>query len=101
MGHKIYLKEENKMKIQRGFKAVKEEERRRELAREQRRGKLWRVFFPKDAGDDYEIPIRFLTDEPICYYEHTKFVNGKTTYVQERDVLIVLMETSQDLSELS
>lgn len=77
MGHKIYLKEENKMKIQRGFKAVKEEERRRELAREQRQGKLWRVFFPKDADDDFEIPIRFLTDEPICYYEHTKFINGK------------------------
>ena len=65
------------MKIKRGFKAVKEEERRREQAREQRQGKLWRVFFPKNADDDYEIPIRFLTDEPICYYEHTRNVAGK------------------------
>jgi len=65
------------MKIKRGFKAVKEEEKRREQAREQRQGKLWRVFFPKEADDDFEIPIRFLTDEPICYYEHSKLVNGK------------------------
>lgn len=67
------------MKLKRGFKAVKEEERRREQAREQRQGKLWRVFFPKEADDEFEIPIRFLTDEPICYYEHTKYVNGKVS----------------------
>lgn len=67
------------MKLKRGFKAVKEEEKRREQAREQRQGKLWRVFFPKEAGDDFEILIRFLTDEPICYYEHTKYVNGKVS----------------------
>lgn len=67
------------MKLKRGFKAVKEEEKRREQAREQRQGKLWRVFFPKEADDDFEIPIRFLTDEPICYYEHTKYVNGKVS----------------------
>jgi hypothetical protein len=65
------------MKIKRGFKAVKEEEKRREEERKNRQGKLWRVFFPKNAGDDFEIPIRFLTDEPICYYEHTKNVAGK------------------------
>lgn len=65
------------MRIKRGFKAVKEEEKRREQLREQRQGKLWRVFFPKDADEEFEIPIRFLTDEPVCFYEHTKFVNGK------------------------
>lgn len=65
------------MKIKRGFKAVKQEEKRREEERKNRQGKLWRVFFPKNADDDFEIPIRFLTDEPICYYEHTKNVAGK------------------------
>lgn len=65
------------MQVKRGFKAVKEEEKRREQMREQRQGKLWRVFFPKDAKEDFEISIRFLTDEPICFYEHTKYVNGK------------------------
>ena len=65
------------MKIQRGFKAVKEEEKRREQMKEQRQGKLWRVFFPKDAKEDFEIPVRFLTDEPVCFYEHTKYTNGK------------------------
>ena len=65
------------MKIKRGFKAVKQEEKRREEERKNRQGKLWRVFFPKNADDDFEIPIRFLTDEPTCYYEHTKNVAGK------------------------
>ncbi len=65
------------MKLKRGFSAVKQEQQRREEERNNRQGKLWRVFFPKGAGDDYEIPIRFLTDEPVCYYEHTKMVNGK------------------------
>jgi hypothetical protein len=65
------------MQVKRGFKAVKEEEKRREQAREQRQGRLWRVFFPKNASEDFEIPVRFLTNEPICFYEHTKNVNGK------------------------
>lgn len=72
--------EEDKMKrpmFKRGFKAVKEEEERREQLKEQFQGKLWRVFFPKDADDDYEIPVRFLTDEPICYSEHSLKINGK------------------------
>lgn len=69
------------MKIQRGFKAVKEEEKRREQAREQRQGKLWRVFFPKDAKEDFEIPVRFLTNEPVCFYEHTMYVNGKVSNI--------------------
>lgn len=59
------------MKIQRGFKAVKKEQERREKEKEMRQGKLWRVFFPSKCDSDYEIPVRFLTDEPICYYEHT------------------------------
>lgn len=63
--------------FKRGFKAVKEEEQRREQMKELMQGKLWRVFFPKDADEDYEIPVRFLTDEPICYSEHSLKVNGK------------------------
>ena len=67
--------------VKRGFKAVREEEKRRELIKEQRQGKLWRVFFPKNAGDDFEIPVRFLTDEPVCFYEHTNFINGKVVNI--------------------
>lgn len=67
------------MKVKRGFNAVKQEQERKEEERSSRVGKLWRVFFPKDAKDDFEIPIRFLTEEPICYYEHTKFLNGKVS----------------------
>ena len=63
--------------VKRGFKAVKEEEKRREQLKEQMQGKLWRVFFPKNSEEDFEIPIRFLTEEPVCYHEHTKMVNGK------------------------
>lgn len=65
--------------IKRGFKAVKEEEKRKEQLKEQRQGKLWRLFFPKDAGGDFEIPVRFLTDEPVCFYEHTDYAGGKVT----------------------
>lgn len=63
--------------FKKGFKAVKEEEERRKQLKEQFQGKLWRVFFPKDADEDYEIPVRFLTDEPVCYNEHSLKVNGK------------------------
>jgi hypothetical protein len=67
--------------VKRGFKAVKEEEKRREQAREASKGKLWRIFFPKDADEDFEIPVRFLTDEPVCFHEHSRKVNGKFTNV--------------------
>lgn len=66
-----------KPNIRRGYKAVKEEEARRERAREEMKGKLWRVFFPKNADEDFEIPVVFLTDEPICYKEHVIRENGK------------------------
>lgn len=65
------------MKMRRGYKAVREEEARREKAREESKGKLWRVFFPKDADEEYEIPVVFLTDEPLCYREHVVNVAGK------------------------
>lgn len=74
----VFMK--NKL-LKRGFKAVKEEEKKRELLRQQRQGKLWRIYFPQNADEDYEIPVRFLTDDPICYYEHTKFINGKVVNI--------------------
>lgn len=67
----------NKDLFKKGFKAVKQEEERRKKQAEQRKGKLWRVFFPSNAAANYEIPIRFLTDEPICFYEHTVKEAGK------------------------
>lgn len=65
------------MKINRGFKVVKQEQERKEEEAKNRQGKLWRVFFGKNSDEDTEIPIHFLTDEPICFYEHTKQVGGK------------------------
>lgn len=63
--------------IKRGFKAVKEEEQRKEKAKEASQGRLWRIFFPRDADEDHEIPVTFLTDEPVCYHEHNIKVQGK------------------------
>jgi len=81
MGDKQEEKIMKKSLFKRGFKAVKEEQERVEREKRERQGKLWRVFFPKGVNEDYEIPIRFLTDEPICFYEHTKRVNGKITNI--------------------
>lgn len=53
-----------------GFQAVQEEEARIKKEQELRKGKLWRLFFPKNCGGDYEINVRFLTDEPFCFREH-------------------------------
>lgn len=60
----------------RGFDAHVEEEKRREKAREAKRGKLFR-FFLKDGDED--VPVRFLTEEPILFYEHD-FNQGKEHY---------------------
>lgn len=62
----------------RGFKAHKQEEDRREKERESRIGKLWRYFL-KDGEED--VPLRFLTEEPILFYEHSLSVGGKYTNV--------------------
>ena len=51
----------------RGYGVVEEEKKRREIAAESRKGKLFRFFFKADE----EVPIRFLTEEPVCYSEHT------------------------------
>lgn len=52
----------------RGFNAVKEEEVRREKVKELKKGKLFRFFVPKGLKD---IPVTFLTEEPINFWEHT------------------------------
>ena len=59
----------------RGFKDHKQEEKRREKEKESRTGKLWRFFLGDD--DDPDAPIRFLTEEPILFYEHSINVRGK------------------------
>lgn len=63
----------------RGFGAHKEESKRREKEKESRTGKLWRFFLSDDDEDD--APIRFLTEEPILFYEHNIKVNGKWTNI--------------------
>lgn len=65
------------MKFQKGFSAFKEEEERRKKQFEDMKRKLWR-FFLKDGEEN--VPVRFLTEEPICFFEHTfKDASGKWT----------------------
>jgi len=60
----------------RGFKAHKQEEERREKEKKQRQGKLWRFFL---ADGEEDIPLRFLTEEPILFYEHSLKVGKNYT----------------------
>jgi hypothetical protein len=55
------------VKFGRGFGKVEEEQKRREIAQESRKGKLFRFFFKKEE----EVPIRFLTEVPVTYHEHS------------------------------
>ena len=59
----------------RGFSQFKEEEKRQKVEREKRRGFLFNLFIKK--GDDEERLIRFLTEEPIIFHEHSLNENGK------------------------
>lgn len=52
--------------FQRGYKATRAEVARQEKLREQRKGQLWRLFLKE--GD--EVRVRFLTEEPVNFYEH-------------------------------
>lgn len=65
--------------IKRGYNAVKQEKERQEEEKSKRNGQLFRFYLAKD-GD--EADIRFLTEEPITFYEHTRktTVNGKERY---------------------
>jgi len=59
--------------FKRGFKAIKDEEERREKVKELKKGRLFR-FYLKDGEED--VPVIFLTEEPINFWEHT-FDKGK------------------------
>ena len=71
--------EMSEMFNRRGFEEAVEVEAKNQKARENRGKQLWRFFLKKD-GD--EATIRFLTETPINFYEHTLkgFKNGKETY---------------------
>lgn len=59
MGNKLFA---------RGYSASREEKERQDQARENAGKRLFR-FFIKDDGD--EADLRFLTEEPVNFYEHT------------------------------
>lgn len=62
----------------RGYEASREEKARQDKAREDAGKKLWR-FFLTDDGD--EADLRFLTEEPVNFYEHT-LKKGDNRYEQ-------------------
>ena len=53
--------------FKRGYEASREEKARQDKARENAGKKLWK-FFLSDDGD--EADLRFLTEEPVNFYEH-------------------------------
>lgn len=65
--------------FKRGYKAVEEEKQRQEEEREKRQNRIFRFFL---QGDGSEADLRFLTEEPLTFYEHSikKTVNGKERY---------------------
>ena len=65
--------------FKKGYSAVREEKQRQDENREKMGKNLWRFFLSKD-GD--EADVRFLTEEPVTFYEHTvkTMRNGKESY---------------------
>lgn len=65
--------------FKKGYSAVREEKQRQDEAREKAGKNLFRLFLSND-GD--EADVRFLTEEPINFYEHTvkNTRNGKEFY---------------------
>ena len=53
--------------FKRGYDASREEKARQDKARENAGKKLWRFFLAKDGE---EADLRFLTEEPVNFYEH-------------------------------
>lgn len=62
----------------RGYEASREEKARQDKARENAGKRLWR-FFLSDDGD--EADLRFLTEEPVNFYEHN-LKKGDNRYEQ-------------------
>lgn len=65
--------------FKRGYEAARDEVKRQEENREKMGKRLWRFFLSKDND---EAAVRFLTEEPINFNEHTIKVvrNGKESY---------------------
>ena len=65
--------------FKKGYTAVREEKQRQDENREKAGKNLWRFFLQSD-GD--EADVRFLTEEPVTFYEHTvkTIRNGKEAY---------------------
>lgn len=65
--------------FKKGYTAVREEKQRQDENREKAGKNLWRFFL---ANDGDEADVRFLTEEPVTFYEHTvkSMRNGKETY---------------------
>lgn len=65
--------------FKKGYDSVREEKKRQEEAREKMNKRLFRFFL---TGDGAEARVRFLTEEPINFYEHTikTFKGGKERY---------------------
>lgn len=65
--------------FKKGYTAVREEKQRQDENRERAGKNLWRFFLSND-GD--EADVRFLTEEPVTFYEHTvkSMRNGKEVY---------------------
>ena len=65
--------------FKKGYTAVREEKQRQDENREKAGKNLWRFFLSND-GD--EADVRFLTEEPVTFYEHTvkSMRNGKEVY---------------------
>ena len=60
--------------FKKGYNAVREEKQRQDENREKMGKQLWKFFLSKDGE---EATVRFLTEEPINFYEHTiKSVRG-------------------------
>lgn len=60
--------------FQRGYSASRQEKERQDKARENMGKKLW-TFFLSEDGD--EADIRFLTEEPVNFWEHNIKINEK------------------------
>ena len=65
--------------FKKGYSAVREEKQRQDENREKAGKNLWRFFL---TGDGDEAEVRFLTEEPVTFYEHTVkgMRNGKEVY---------------------
>lgn len=65
---------------QKGFGAMREEEDRRKKEAARRSTKLWRFFIGKDEKG--AIPLLFLTEEPVMFWEHTDSDGKNPRYCQ-------------------